>query len=177
MAQHFCKLLAIKQFLHFYFLTNFMSAFPRTDPELVEDISFFASSEFLYFYLFILLIIIVNRFDVFTKLLFGAKNLPPQPLLLHHRVLSYQPLVRGENFQNCAAASICCKIDKKILIHICQSQISTIPTKKISTNISLQILVWFQVRTIRNNQSEDTQWNHVLVVAKIFLIMGRLTFI
>ena len=32
------------------------------------------------------------------------------------------------------------------------------------------------MRTIRNNQSEDTQWNHVLVVAKIFLIMGRLTF-
>ena len=116
MAQHFCKLLAVKQFLHFYFLTNFMSAFSRTDPELVEDISFFASSEFLYFYLFILLIIIVNRFGVFTRLLFGAKNqsfLPPQPLLLHHRVLSYQPLVRGENFQNCAAASICCKIDKK----------------------------------------------------------------
>ena len=32
-----------------------------------------------------------------------------------------------------------------------------------------------QVRTIRSNSSGDTKWNHVLIVAKIFLIMGENT--
>merc|ERR1719341_2894300 len=36
------------------------NCFPGSDPELLEEISFFASSIFLYFYLFIFLIIIVN---------------------------------------------------------------------------------------------------------------------
>ena len=33
-----------------------------------------------------------------------------------------------------------------------------------------------QVKSIRSNNSGDTQWNHVLVVAKIFLIMGKLEY-
>jgi len=31
---------------------------------------------------------------------------------------------------------------------------------------------WTEVKTIRSNNSGDTHWNHALVVAKIFLIMG-----
>merc|ERR1719458_672558 len=82
------------------------SCFLGNYPELFEEIGFFASSEFLYFYVFILLIIIVN--------------------------------------------SICFFITGYFLIGH-----------------------WTEVKTIRSNSSGDTKWNHVLIVAKIFLIMGE----
>ena len=59
-------------------------------------------------------------------------------------------------------------------LSLCQSRFQQFPQKSFRPTFPHKSK--FQVRTIRNNQSEDTQWNHVLVVAKIFLIMGRLTF-
>ena len=42
-------------------------------------------------------------------------------------------------------------------------------------NIYVKNVSIFQVKTIRSNNSGDTHWNHALVVAKIFLIMGETT--
>ena len=44
---------------------------------------------------------------------------------------------------------------------------------KNNSEIHFKIPICCQVRTIRSNSSGDTKWNHVLIVAKIFLIMGE----
>ena len=83
----------------------------RSNPSTIGNISFFVSSEFIYFYLFLLLIIIVNRFCsmsffacwtcssgiiaiICTTSLSLLIHLYFQSLLLHHRILSHQTLVR-----------------------------------------------------------------------------------
>ena len=49
-------------------------------------------------------------------------------------------------------------------------------SKVVSYKYADKYTICFQVKTIRSNNSGDTQWNHVLVVAKIFLIMGKLEY-
>ena len=50
--------------VHFEFLNSFLSF--RSDPYTKGEVSFFVSSDFLYFYMFLLLIIVVNRFFCFN---------------------------------------------------------------------------------------------------------------
>ena len=45
----------------------------------------------------------------------------------------------------------------------------------LNSNICVGVISILQVKTIRSNNSGDTHWNHALVVAKIFLIMGETT--
>ena len=65
------EFLEINSPFHFHIFTLTLTL-TRNDPESFEEIGFFASSEFLYFFVFILLIIIVNRFNIvsyFQKLI------------------------------------------------------------------------------------------------------------
>ena len=85
----------------------------RSNPSTFGNISFFVSSEFIYFYVFLLLIIIVNRFCwtsffacwTCSSGIIAIICTPSPSLIIHlyfqyllfrHRILSHQTLVRCE---------------------------------------------------------------------------------